>query len=296
MTREQKLALFAYISICIIWGSTYLAIRVAVLNLPPLFSAGVRFIISGLIMYAYAYIKKRPLPTKQQWKNQTVAGLIILTMGNGMVVLGSQWTDSSIVTVLFATAPLYLAVLEIIFIKVDRLSLTGWLGLLTGFSGVLFLVLSGQGVLNFTVKGVSFILLGAFFWSSGSIVSKILKSEGAIEYNLSIQMLSGGIGFMIAGLLMGEASHITFTLEGALAILYLITFGSLIGYTSYIYLLSVWPASKAGTYAYVNPFVGIFLGHLILKEPITHNVFIGTTIILLGVFMVQFSKRVPLQK
>ena len=169
----------------------------------------------------------------------------------------------------------------------DRLSLTGWLGLLTGFSGVLFLVLSGQGILNFTVKGVSFILLGAFFWSSGSIVSKILKSEGAIEYNLSIQMLSGGIGFMIGGLLLGEASHITITLEGALAILYLIAFGSLIGYTSYIYLLTVWPASKAGTYAYVNTVIAVILGAVVLGEPVNLKVIFSIILILGGVMAVR---------
>lgn len=150
-------------------------------------------------------------------------------------------------------------------------------------------LVTGQKDLGFSIKGIGIILIGALSWASGSTYSRRIKSGGAMEVNLGIQAMAAGIGFLIISFLLGESGHITISLKGVLAILYLIIFGSLLGYNSYIYLLSVWPAAKVSTYAYVNPFVAIFLGHLILNEPITVFVFLGTAIILVGVFLVQFS-------
>lgn len=287
---SQRLAILAYITVCLLWGSTYLAIKVAVLDLPPMLSAGIRFLCAGLIMFVYARWKHRPLPTRDQICHQSIVGLFLLLGGNGLVVTGSQWIHSSVAALLFATVPLFIGVEELILPGGERLGWSGWLGLIVGFGGVALLVLTGQDNLGITFKGAGIILLGALSWASGTVYSKRILSGGAMEMNLSIQMLTAGIGFLCAGLLLGEVGHASISLPGALAILYLIIFGSLLGYNAYIYLISVWPTAKAGTYAYINPFVAIFLGHFILQEPITIYVFLGTGIILAGVFLVQFSK------
>ncbi|MEL7564861.1 MAG: EamA family transporter [Dehalobacterium sp.] len=298
-STSHNLAIFAYLAVCLFWGSTFLAIRIAVLDLPPMLSAGIRFILAGLIMLGFSYWKHCPLPTKDQVCHQSIVGLFLLLGGNGLVVIGSQWLHSSVAALLFATVPLFIAVEELILPGGEKLMWSGWLGLVIGFGGVALLVLTGQEKLGISFKGIVIILIGAISWASGSVYSKRIKSGGAMEVNLSIQMLAAGIGFVITGLLLGEASHASLSLNGVLAILYLIIFGSLLGYNAYIYLLSVWPMAKASTYAYVNPFVAIFLGHLILNEPITVFVFLGTAVILVGVFMVQFSgikKKEPLDQ
>ncbi len=298
-TGSQGMALFAYIVVCIIWGSTYLAIRIAVLDLPPMSSTGIRFICSGLIMFGYAYWKRRPLPQKAQIYHQSIVGLFLLLGGNGLVVLGSQWLHSSVTALLFATVPLFIAIEELILPEGEKLNWTGWLGLIIGFSGVSLLVLMGQKDMGISFKGVVTLLLGAISWACGSVYSNRIKSSGVMEFDLSIQMLAGGIGLLLIGFLLGEINHVTISLPSLLSILYLIFFGSLLGYNSYIYLLSVWPATKVGTYAYINPFVAIFLGHLILDEPLTIHVLLGTTVILAGVFLVQFTgtkKKKTLEK
>ncbi len=304
-SSSQKKAVIAYIIVCIIWGSTYLGIRIAVLDLPPLLSAGIRFIGAGLIMFGYAYFKRRPFPQKDQLVNQSIVGLLLLFAGNGMLVIGSQWLNSSMAALIFAASPLFMAVGELILPHGSKLTPMGWIGLFVGFGGVGFLVLGGGESLNVSFKGAVCVLFATVFWACGSTFSKRRSTGGAMEYSLSIQMLAGGLGLALAALLTGETEHMSISLPGVLAILYLIFFGSLLGYNAYIYLLSVWPASKAGTYAYVNPFVAILLGYLILDEPLTFHVFFGAGIILLGVFLVQFkgtekfpqpeSERSPLQ-
>lgn len=288
--NSQKMAIIAYITVCLVWGSTYLAIKLAVLDLPPMLSTGIRFVCAGLIMFGFSRWKNRPLPSKEQIRHQALVGLLLLLGGNGLVVIGSQWLHSSVAALLFATVPFFIAILELLLPGGEKLIWTGWLGLIIGFIGVALLVLTGQKNLDISFIGVVTVLIGAISWASGSVFSKRIKSGGAIEMNLSIQSLAAGLGFLVTGLLLGEANSVTISRSGVLAILYLIFFGSLLGYNAYIYLLSVWPAAKVGTYAYINPFVAIFLGHLILDEPLTIFVFIGTSVILTGVFLVQFSK------
>jgi drug/metabolite transporter (DMT)-like permease len=162
--------------------------------------------------------------------------------------------------------------------------------LILGFSGVALLVLSGSDAKIVNVSGGVLLLLAAFLWSLGSVYSKTFKASGSTVANIGIQMLSGGIGLTIVGLLSGEASQVHLTSKGLGSMAYLIFIGSILGYSSYIYILQKWPASKAGTYAYINPVVGVFLGAVILGEPVSSKVFLSAIIILGGIFLVQFSK------
>lgn len=288
--REEAKVITAYIAVCILWGSTYLAIRIGVSSFPPELFAGIRFLIAGLLMLGYAFSRRQKFPeTFTDVRRQAVVGLFLLLGGNGIVVFAEQWVYSGIASLILAIVPLFNAVQEQFLPDVPKLSLRGWLGLLMGFSGVAYLVID-SGTKSMNVLGVLLLVLAAFSWSVGSVYSQRFKPSGSTVINIGIQMLSGGIGLIIVGLFRGEASFLHLSIKALGAMAYLIFFGSILGYSSYIYVLQRWPASKAGTYAYVNPIVGVFLGALILGEPISFNVIVSSIIILGGVLLVQLSK------
>lgn len=288
--REGAKVILAYLAVCIIWGSTYLVIRIGVSAFPPELFAGIRFLIAGFLMVLFAYSKGHKFPDALSVKRQAIVGLLLLLGGNGIVVWVEQWVYSGVASLILAIGPLFNAILELILPDGPRIGFKGWLGLFLGFGGVALLVLLGSGTKGIDVTGGILLLLAAFFWSTGSVYSQRFKSSGSTVMNIGIQMLSGGMGLTILGLLMGEASRVHLTAKGLGAMVYLIMFGSIVGFSSYIYVLQRWPASKAGTYAYVNPVVAVFLGAVVLGEPVSANVIISAIIILSGVLLVQLSK------
>lgn len=290
--REETTIILAYLAVCIIWGSTYLAIRIGVSDFPPVLFAGIRFLIAGSLVLLFAYLKGYKFPDDFNGaKRQSIVGLFLLMGGNGIVVWAEQWVYSGATALIMAIGPMFNAILELILPNVPRIGLKGWIGLLLGFSGVALLVLTGSDAEIVDALGGLLVLLAAFSWSMGSVFSKTFKPSGSTVANIGIQMLSGGIGLTIVGLLLGEASNLHLTGKGIGALAYLIFIGSILGYSSYIYLLQKWPASKAGTYAYINPIVGVFLGAIILGEPVSPYVLVSAIIILGGVFLVQSSKK-----
>jgi drug/metabolite transporter (DMT)-like permease len=291
MKKSIDPALLAFIAVCIIWGSTYLAIRIGVTYMPPLLFAGIRFIISGTIMFGYVYFRKLEWPKDpKEWRKQAIVGLFLLLGGNGFVVFASQWVTSGSTSILIATTPLFMALIEYFIPNRPRLDLVGWIGLMIGFLGVIYLIFGKQQVTGIDPLGGGLILLASLCWAAGSVYSKSFKTTGSIYAGIGIQMLAGGTGQILTGLLTGEAARFTLHPSGLLAMLYLIVFGSIIGYSSYIYVLQKWPAAKAGTYAYVNPLVAVFLGFMILQEPFTITILISGAIILVGVYLVQRAK------
>ncbi len=289
--REETMVILAYVAVCILWGSTYLAIRIGVSDFPPALFAGIRFLIAGALVLIYAYSRGYKFPDNfTDVRRQAIVGLFLLLGGNGLVVWAEQWVYSGATALLLAIVPLFNAILEWFLPTGPRIGLKGWFGLLLGFFGVALLVFTGSETRIIDVPGGIVLLLAAFSWSLGSVYSKTFKASGTMVGNIGLQMLAGGIGLTIVGLLLGEASNIHLTSKGLGALAYLIIFGSILGYSSYIYLLQKWPASKAGTYAYVNPVVGVILGAVILGEPVSPNVFISAIIILSGVLLVQLSK------
>ena len=288
---EESKVVAAFIAICILWGSTYLAIRIGVSAFPPELFAGMRFFVAGSLMLIFARLRGLEFPTNlNSIKNQSIVGLFLLLGGNGLVVWAEQWVHSGIASLLIATIPLFIALIELFIPGRPKIELKGWLGLLIGFSGVVILVLSSSGVGSINVKGAILLLAASFLWAMGSVYSKSFKPEGSMIVNIGIQMLAGGIALLILGISLGELPRVSISLKGIGALLYLIIFGSLLGYTSYIYVLEKWPAAKAGTYAYINPPVAVLLGTLVLKEPFTLTVLFATAVILSGVLMVQLSK------
>ncbi|SFG12943.1 Permease of the drug/metabolite transporter (DMT) superfamily [Desulfotomaculum arcticum] len=283
--------LFAYITVCILWGSTYLAIRVGVSDLPPGLFAGIRFITAGLIMLAFARIRGlKNAPGRRDIVNSAIVGLFLLYGGNGLVVWSEQWLASSLAALLIATVPLFVALIDTVVPGGTPIGWLGWVGLLTGFSGVALLMAPGIELGGTQLAGLIAILLAALLWASGSVFSSRKPTSCSIVYSIAIQFLAAGIALSTTGLFAGELPRFHLTRAGIGAMLYLIFFGSLAGYSAYIYILKAMPPAKASTYAYVNPVVAVLLGYFILKEQVTVITVIAAAIILGGVLLVQMSR------
>lgn len=282
----------AYIMVCLLWGSTYLAIRIGVEDMPPMVFAGIRFLIAGTLMLGYAYLKGMTIPKKpKDILKVSVVGLFLLLGGNGCVVLAETWVSSGMASLLISTVPLFMLIIEFVSGINRRVSFKTLLGLLIGFGGVAALVYTNSNVGSLDIMGALVLLLGAFSWACGSVFSKTFKAEGSIVAHIGIQMLAGGAGLFMTGGVLGEIPKIHFTSRGLGALIYLIIFGSIIGYSCYIYILKKWTSAKAGTYAYVNPVVAVLLGVLILNEPVSLFIVVSALIILSGVILVQTSKE-----
>lgn len=290
MDNDRK-AMLAYLAVCFFWGSTYLAMKIGVKDFPPFLFAGTRFIIAGGLTILYSKLKGYSFPdNKKDIGKISIVGIIMLLGGNGLVVYIGQWVHSSISALLLATVPFFIAIIEIFILKHKRMDYKGFIGLALGFGGVAYLTLTDNSTNIIDLKWTLMLLLASLFWSIGSIYSKTFEVNASILSNIGIQMFAGGISLSTVGVLLGELSRINATTNSILALLYLIVFGSMIGYGSYIYILEKWPASRVGTYAYVNPIVAVALGAIILDEPFNLSVIISMVIIILGVFTVQRAK------
>jgi len=289
--NDDRKAILAYLCVCIFWGSTYLAIRIGVSEFPPALFAGIRFLLAGSLIIGYAKLKGLEFPRSVvDLKKISFVGLLLLAGGNGLLVWVSQWVHSGTASLFVATMPLYMAILEMLLPNSKRLSLKGWTGLLIGFSGVILLVFANSGTEAIDLKGIILLLCGPLLWAVGSIYSKSFKASGSLLANIGIQMLAGGLLLTLIGLSLGEAQGLSLTIKGIGTLIYLTLFGSIVGYSCYIYILQKWPAAKAGTYAYINPPVAVLLGTLVLNEPFTIQIILSSFIILTGVFLVQTSK------
>lgn len=288
---KMNKALLAYLAVCFFWGSTYLAIRIGVKDMPPFVFAGIRFVVAGSLLLVFSKLRGYSFPKEpRQIFKYALVGLLLILGGNGLVVFAQQWVPSGIASLVIATVPLFIAIIEIFVLKLSKMSLVGYLGLLMGFAGVAYLALSKNMGGDVTVFSILLLVMASFSWSIGSVFSKTIKSTSDMLPHIGIQMLAGGVGQLLVSLLRQEYLVMTISWSSVYAMMYLIIFGSIVGYSSYIYVLQHWPASRVGTYAYVNPVVAVILGALILKEPITPQIVGALVIILLGVILVQKSK------
>lgn len=294
MTKEKNdniSVIVAYLAVCILWGSTYLAMRIAVSHFPPELFAGIRFLSAGTIVLIFAVIKRYTFPNSFiDIVKSAVPGIFMLMGANGLVMWAEQWVHSGITSLLLATTPLFVALLETMFFRDSKIKLSGWICLVVGFMGTAMLIVSGAGIGSVDAKGGLIVIIAAVFWSLGSIFSKKVKSSGHMATHIGIQMLAAGIGLTTIGLLSGEASKVTFNTNTVLAMIYLVVFGSIIGYSSNMYVLKKWPASIAITSAYINPVVAVILGVLILNEAINLKMIFFMSLTLGSVVLLHFMK------
>ena len=273
-------------TVYIVWGSTYLAIRVTVETLPPLLTAGVRFLIAGAIMYA-VLAARRGLDAMRisgrQLLSCALIGAALLLGGNGLVVLAERDVASSLAALIIASVPLWVVLFR--WGSGDRVSLGTLISVVVGFAGVAILVLpegSGEG----NMFGFLLLISAAVCWATGSFLSTRLTLPSDPLTSTTIQMLCGGAWLVSGGIAMGELGEIDverFSGASIAAFLYLIVFGSLFAFTAYVWLLQNAPISKVATYAYVNPVIALLLGWVILSEEITATMLIGAAVIVASV-------------
>jgi drug/metabolite transporter (DMT)-like permease len=265
----------------LVWGSTYLAIRVMVETVPPLLGAGTRFAVAGAVMIGVLSLRRSVRPTRAQLLSALLVG-ILLPGANAVVTVAEQEVPSSVAALLIASVPLWVILMR--RGSGERVSRAGIGAVLVGFAGVALLLRPGEQSGDATVLG-----LAAVMWASGSFASPRLKLPGDPLVSTGWQMLLGGLVIVAVGLAVGEAPEVdpqAFSTRSVLALGYLIVFGSWLAFTAYAWLLQNAPISKVSTYAYVNPVVAIVLGFLILDEVVTPVTVVGAAIIVVAVALV----------
>lgn len=282
--------LFAYLTVALVWGSTYLAIRIGVQHLPPALFGGIRFVTAGALLFFAARMTGQRLPRRaRDWRTAAIVGVLLLTFGNGAVIWAEQFVESGMAAVLVVTGALWMAVLDAVIPGSEaRPTPTQFLALISGFGGVALLVAVSDAPLGAAgVLGPIGLVAASGSWALGSIYSKRNPSEASPYMNAAVQMLVGGGALLLIGLVTGEASEIRFSWQGLGAIAYLIVFGSLVAYTSYVYLLKHAPAAFVGTHGYVNTVVAVLLGWWLLDEHVGLATFVAMAIVLASVVWVR---------
>jgi drug/metabolite transporter (DMT)-like permease len=276
----------AFFCIYILWGTTFLAIRIAVEEMPPLFAAGMRFFIAGIALYAFMRFKRYVQPTLVQWRNLVIMALLMFVAEYGPLFWAEKYVPSGIVSVLAATLPIITMVFEILVLRQQKFSSTFLISTLLGFAGVSILLLHGSGE-SFGVLPWFAILAGAITWSLGSVLTRSMDLPKARPLTAGAAMMIGGAILLVISALLGEMNPLPhITSRGVLALLYLIIIGSLVAFTAYVWLLGHLPASRVASHAYVNPIVAVALGYFVAGEPVTSRTLAGTALVLISVFLI----------
>jgi drug/metabolite transporter (DMT)-like permease len=286
----------AIISVYIVWGSTYLAIRFAVQTMPPFLMAGVRFLISGSLLYFVRRVLGDPPPTRQEWRSASIIGIFLLVGGNGGVVWAEQWVVSGVAALLVATAPLWMILMDTLHPRGWKPSPWGLLGVILGFAGIFFLIHPFQSTRHGDIDliGAVVLILASLFWSIGSLYSRQAKLPSSPLLGTGMEMLAGGGGLLLLGILSGELKQLSLasiSKESWLGLVYLIVFGSWIGFTAYTWLLRTASTLLVSTYAYVNPIVAVFLGYFIAEEPLTFRTLIATVLVVGSVVLITITQQ-----
>ena len=296
----KALVIAAFAAVYILWGSTYLAIYIALDDIPPFLLVACRFVVAGVLLFAWCRIKGEPMPSLQSFTNMSVAGIIMLFVGTGSLIWAEQHIPPGLAAIIVATVPLWFVLLDKYQWKYHFNNKFIVVGLLIGFAGVVTLFVGKpSGRATAAGDGSQFIsivvlLLGSVAWAVGSLYSKYKPANGSASMKAAIQMIAAGLVSFIPAFATGEIHRFSpghVSGSAIAAVLYLITFGSLIGYIAYVWLLSVRPPSLVGTYAYVNPVVALLLSSLFGKELITPHKILALAIILAGVIIVNLSKE-----
>ena len=270
----------------LVWGSTYLAIRVMVETVPPLLGAGVRFAVAGAVMLAVLSLRRRVKPTRAQLLSALAVGLL-LPGANAVVTVAEQEVPSNLAALLIASVPLWVLLMR--RAAGEQVSRAGIAAVLVGLAGVALLLQPGEQSEGASLLALGACVFAAAMWASGSFASPRLRLPGDPLVSTGWQMLLGGLVITATGLAVGEASEVdveAFSVRSVVALAYLVVFGSWLAFTAYAWLLQNAPISRVATYAYVNPVVAIVLGFLILDEVVTPVTIVGAAIIVVSVALV----------
>ena len=285
----------AFLCIYIVWGSTYLAMRFAVVSIPPFLMGAFRFTIAGSMLIAWSALRGRAQASRLAWRNAAIVGGLLLLWGNGSVAWAAQRVPSGMMSLLVATVPLWMVIIE--GTRGRRPTVPQLLGVATGLVGVSLLVLPADGSWrNAPVDpvGAGVLVLGSFAWTAGSLFSRTATQATYPPMASGMQMVCGGGMLLVLGVLQGETARLsleTVTTKSALSVLYLIVFGSLVGFSTYMWLLKKASPAAVGTYAYVNPAVAVLLGVLLAAERVPGRALLAMSVILGSVALVSLAPK-----
>lgn len=279
----------ALLSVYVIWGSTYLGIRFALEGgYPPLLMGGGRFVLAGALMYGVLRWRGEPAPTRRQWSALALMGLLLMGLGNGMVTIAEQWVTSGLAAVAVASMPLWMGLFTTL--RGERPSRNEWIGMAIGFVGVVWL--NAGSALAASPQGLIALLIAPLAWAFGSVWSRGRDLPSPFM-SAAGQMLCGGAMMLVAGTVLGERLHTVPSTHGTLAVLYLVTFGSIIGFSAYIWLLRHVRPALASSYAYINPPIAVLFGALLAGERFSIHALGAMVVILAGVATVTLTRARP---
>ncbi|MFZ6691337.1 drug/metabolite exporter YedA [Undibacterium sp. SXout20W] len=287
MRHLPRSVILALLTVYIVWGSTYFAIQVALESFPPLMMIGTRFVAAGSILFAWQLWRGSRLPSLREWRDGGIIGILMLGGGTGLTACAEQYVSSGLTAVFIACSPMILSGLSGLF--GDWPKRREWVGIVCGFAGAVLLASDSQ----FSAQPVGIILLLAAIlsWDVGSILSQKKLKMAAGGMGFASEMLIGGIFLVIASLIVGEHATGAISFNAIAAWLYLVTAGSLLAFTAYMYLLSKVHTGLAGSYAYVNPVIAVALGATFGGELISGKAIVAMAIILGSVIMLTTSRR-----
>jgi drug/metabolite transporter (DMT)-like permease len=288
--------LLAFAIIYFVWGSTFLAIRVGVREVPPFLLAGLRFLVAGLVLYLWMRARGTPSPTRRQWGAATLLATLIFVLDYGLLFWAEKRVPSGIAAVMMATIPVFMAIAEIVVLRMQRLTLRLGLALMVGLAGVGVLVghSVSLGESPVDTAGACALIVAAVSWSVASALSRKLPSPASKVMSSGTQMLAGGVLLLLASAMLGEFRGFhpqAVSREAWLALAYLIVAGSIVGFTAYVWLIHHESPSKVGTYAYVNPVVAVLVGYFLGGEAIGPRTVVGTLLVLVSVVVIITARK-----
>jgi drug/metabolite transporter (DMT)-like permease len=288
--------LLAFAIIYVVWGSTFLAIRIGVREVPPLLLAGMRFFAAGIVLYGWMRATGTASPTRGEWASTTVLAVLIFLVDYGLVFWAEQRVPSGITAVMLATIPVFTALAEILILRTQRLTLRLGIALVVGLAGVAVLVSRSVSFGDAPIErsGALALVVGAISWSLASVLSRKLTLPQSKVMSSGAQMLIGGILLLLAAAMFGEfrGFHTRDVSAGAwLALLYLIVAGSIVAFTAYVWLIHHESPTKVGTYAYVNPVIAVLLGYFLGGEALGARTILGTFLVLVSVVVITTTPK-----
>ena len=293
--RQRRLAYLAWVVVCIVWGTTYLGIRVSLETMPPMLMGGLRWLIAGALLAGYLLARGEPLPPPSRWGGILLLGFLMLGLGNGGVVVAEQWVPSGLAAVMIASNPFWMAAVEALLPDGERLHANIVAGLVIGFSGIMVLVWPdltvGETGRRSFLAGVIALQIASIGWSLGSAYSRRHARKDNVLGTTACQMLAGGLIMTAAGTFLGEWPHLHFTTRTAIALVYLSTIGAVGGFVAYTYALRHLPVSFVSLYAYINPVIAVALGVLLLRESFDSRMAVAAALVFAGVAVVRWTGR-----
>ena len=278
--------LLAFAAIYFLWGGTFLAIRIAVLQVPPFFTAGLRFFIAGVVLYVFMRLRGQPGPSAAQWRSIAVTALCMFVATYGALFWAEQYVPSGITSVLEATLPLTTIAFEVFIFRQQPFRWRMLIAVVLGFCGVAWLLIK-NGQQSFAALPCLAILAGGVAWSLGAVLTRSMPRPASLPLAAGAQMMLGGAVLLALSQVTGELQpfpHIS--LPVGLALLYLIVGGSLLGFTAYVWLLARMPATRVASHAYVNPLVAVALGYFAAGEVLTTRTILASALVVVSVLLI----------